>query len=82
MVKNNGVIDNLGEWVRWIIAVAINVIIMVVAIMTAYGSLDKRVTILEVKQEKKIDGVLLEQKLNEWKKEIVHEIKEAIKNEK
>lgn len=80
-MSSNGIVNKgVAEWIRWIIIVAINVIIMVVSIMLAYGTLDKRITILEVRQEKKIDGVILEQKLQQWKHDIVEEIKEAIKN--
>lgn len=64
-----------AEWIRWGILLVVNIILIVSSILMAYGSLDKRVTVLETKQEAKIDGETLQIQLKLWKNEIISEIK-------
>ena len=67
---------------KWWVNIIIQIVVYVVAVMVAYGTLDKRVTILETKQERKVDGEELQKQLKKWKDEIVLEVKEAIKEVK
>ena len=64
------------DWIKFVIYI----ITLIVAVTLAYGQIDRRVTILEVKQEKKVDGEELQLKLKQWKNEIVVEIRNEIKN--
>ncbi|MBK7979250.1 MAG: hypothetical protein IPK06_04405 [Ignavibacteriae bacterium] len=67
-----------AEWIRWVILLVINVMIIVSSVILAYGSLDKRVTVLETRQEKNIDGEELQKQLKAWKNEIIEQMKEEI----
>lgn len=72
-------------WTSLLIQIAIYIISTVIAVMTAYGSLDKRLTTVEVKQESKVDGERLERQLNIVKNDIIKEMKaelEKLKKEK
>lgn len=67
-----------AEWIRWAILLVLNVMIIVSSVILAYGSIDKRVTVLETRQEKNIDGEELQKQLKAWKNEIIEQMKEEI----
>ena len=66
---------NTLDWIKF----AIYIITMVVSLTLAYGVLDRRVTILEVTQERKVDGEQLQLLLKQWKDEIIQEIRREVK---
>ena len=70
---------------KWWVNIIIQIVVYVVAVMVAYGTLDKRLTTVEVKQEAKVDGERLERQLNQVKDDIIKEMKkelEELKNNK
>lgn len=67
---------NTSEWIK----IAMQFIFYVIMIVVAYGALDKRVTVLETKQETYVNGENLQKMLKEWKTEIVKEMKEEFRN--
>jgi len=73
-------LKNNGEWTRWLIAIFINVLIIVASIIMAYGNLDKRLVVVETRQEQKVDGERMQMLLKVWKDEIIKEIKTELKN--
>jgi hypothetical protein len=66
------------EWIRWGVMLALSLFFAYAGATTVVNALDKRVTIIETRQEQKVDKVLLEQKLKEWKDEIIKEVKDQI----
>ena len=60
---------------KWWVSVIIQIIVYVVAVMVAYGNLDKRLVTVEIKQETKVDGERLEKQLNQVKQDILNEMK-------
>ncbi|MBU1096843.1 MAG: hypothetical protein KKB34_10215 [Bacteroidetes bacterium] len=66
------------EWIRWGVMLGLSLFFAYAGATTVVNALDKRVTIIETRQEQKVDKVLLEQKLKEWKDEIIKEVKDQI----
>ncbi len=62
------------EWVKWSISTLIQIILIVVSIVLAYGTLDKRITVIGAEQQRKVDGEELHKQLKQWKNEIINEI--------
>jgi hypothetical protein len=69
-----------GQWMRWMIVIFVDIIIVIVSVILAFASLDNRLVVVETKQEQKVDGERMQIMLKDWKDEIINEIKGELKN--
>jgi len=67
--------EQIRKWVRDIVGL----VAILVSVLVFFGAMDRRITVVETKQEQKIDRAELLQKLNELENRLLNAITESKK---